>query len=164
MFLYTKGIKETFAAIVESHWKGLIDENTGKNGSLSYSSYSIIKKVADLKTKRGITRNFFLDLSENKFALLKKIITGLPSDLKTIVNNFESNQSNGRYPLLYVNKKETQFFKDIVSVFNYDSFARKKTSWCAYDFCDRVDINVCPYCNRNYTFTIKARDKGYVLN
>lgn len=38
-------------------------------------------------------------------------------------------------------------------VFRYDSFSKRKV---AYDILQKLDIRVCPYCNRQYTFTVMS--------
>lgn len=41
----------------------------------------------------------------------------------------------------------------------YSKFSSKTTSsYNAYDLAEKLNIDVCPYCNRNYTFTIKNKD------
>lgn len=41
----------------------------------------------------------------------------------------------------------------------YSKFSSKGTStYNAYDLAIKLNVNVCPYCNRNYTFTIKNKD------
>lgn len=40
------------------------------------------------------------------------------------------------------------------NVFRYDTFSGCK---CAYDMLENMNVTVCPYCNRQYTFTLKSR-------
>lgn len=41
----------------------------------------------------------------------------------------------------------------------YSKFSSKGTStYNAYDLAQKIKVNVCPYCNRNYTFTIKNKN------
>jgi hypothetical protein len=40
----------------------------------------------------------------------------------------------------------------------YDNFTNKKKRYDAYDLADKLKVDVCPYCNRNYTFTVKAKN------
>ena len=43
--------------------------------------------------------------------------------------------------------------------FGYTKFSSKgTTTYNAYDLAQKLKINVCPYCNRNYTFTIKDKN------
>ena len=47
----------------------------------------------------------------------------------------------------------------LASVFNYNAFCRRNTSWNAYVLADALQVNVCPYCNEQYTFTIRTDEK-----
>lgn len=38
----------------------------------------------------------------------------------------------------------------------YKSFTTKKQEYDAYDLAEKLKVDVCPYCNRNYTFTLKS--------
>ena len=40
----------------------------------------------------------------------------------------------------------------------YDNFCDKKKEYNAYDLAQSLQINVCPYCNRNYTFTVRSKN------
>ncbi|MBU3014427.1 hypothetical protein KO488_06625 [Poseidonibacter lekithochrous] len=41
----------------------------------------------------------------------------------------------------------------------YSKFSSKGTStYNAYDLAQKLKVNICPYCNRNYTFTIKEKN------
>ncbi len=48
--------------------------------------------------------------------------------------------------------------KMILYAFGYDDFQdgvfKGKNGWCAYKFFDKMNVNVCTYCNQQYTFTI----------
>lgn len=51
----------------------------------------------------------------------------------------------------------------ILDVFDYKYFTTyKKTIYCAYDLVEKLDIKVCPYCNRQYINTLKPdlKDNG----
>ncbi|MGG2085465.1 hypothetical protein ABFY59_00280 [Priestia aryabhattai] len=47
-------------------------------------------------------------------------------------------------------------FKLIESIYDYNNFRDGKlvSGWGAYNLCEELEINVCPYCNRIYTFTV----------
>jgi hypothetical protein len=49
--------------------------------------------------------------------------------------------------------------KDKTSDYNfmikkYENFTTKKQEYCAYDLAKKLNVNVCPYCNINSTYTI----------
>lgn len=39
----------------------------------------------------------------------------------------------------------------------YGRFTNKKKEYDAYDLAEALSVNVCPYCNRNYTFTVSNK-------
>jgi len=40
-------------------------------------------------------------------------------------------------------------------IFDYDTFSKKSNNkYCAYDLAEKLDIPICPYCNRMYTKTV----------
>ncbi|GAB4053015.1 hypothetical protein [Spirosoma litoris] len=99
-------------------------------------------------------------------AHLKDIIVSKPADLE--------NLSNLLYPLYLaletfrVNifpdprtrkqvREAKRILKDeIFSLFNYNFFTTDNEGKWAYDHSLRMELNVCPYCNTQYTFTIKT--------
>jgi hypothetical protein len=60
------------------------------------------------------------------------------------------------------NKKINHFRNIIDYIFSYKTFIsqngikrKDQTNWTAYDLVKTLNVNVCPYCNRNYIFTAK---------
>lgn len=45
-------------------------------------------------------------------------------------------------------------YHKLMLAFGYDNFCESKKIWNAYEFCRRLKTSVCPYCNREYIFTI----------
>jgi hypothetical protein len=52
----------------------------------------------------------------------------------------------------------SKFNYETKKVFNYRSFRDKKSKYRynAYELSESLGINVCPYCNRQYTFTVRS--------
>jgi hypothetical protein len=71
---------------------------------------------------------------------LSKIISGPPSELEIIAREYDSLHLT---PAL---KKEVQKF------FNYTS--KMQSNGFAYRLAEKLKVNVCPYCNRQFTFTV----------
>lgn len=46
----------------------------------------------------------------------------------------------------------------IIDLLGYEKLYEKKASWNAYELCKKLDISVCPYCNRQYIFTVKKKN------
>jgi len=54
--------------------------------------------------------------------------------------------------------KNSTLLKGIKYVFNYDLFIKKANiRYDAYNLAAELDINTCPYCNRNYTNTVISK-------
>lgn len=75
---------------------------------------------------------------------LEKIIKSEPKKLAEIANWF-----------LTLSPTEKEQFEYITNL--YKNFTTKKVEYDAYDLAQSLNVNVCPYCNRNYTFTIKNK-------
>lgn len=97
---------------------------------------------------------------------LKEIIVSKPSDLEKL-----SNQLLPLYSALEVFRVNTLplprtteqissakkiLKEEIFSLFNYSFFTTHNDGKWAYDHSLRMGLNVCPYCNTQYTFTIKT--------
>ncbi len=77
---------------------------------------------------------------------LKTILTGTPQFLKeNIISKID-------YSSVYK--------KDLEKIFDYKSFTRyTKQRYNAYTLAKKLNINVCPYCNRQYTFLQEAKTR-----
>ena len=81
---------------------------------------------------------------------LKKIITCKPRDFKKIIAEIKANGlTNERLKKVFVG--DEKYFS------GYKKFSSKNTKpYNAYDLSTKLDVNVCPYCNRNYIYTVKS--------
>ncbi|MBX2951687.1 MAG: hypothetical protein KF870_04215 [Leadbetterella sp.] len=79
---------------------------------------------------------------------LEELIVSNPEKLEDISNKLEQ-------------KGISNFKKEANQVFNYEAFCRRtsKYKYYAYELAHRLGINVCPYCNRQYTFTVRNNSK-----
>ena len=127
-----KDILSNKKAFLEDVLERFIDFLVEKNNS-DPSNYSIFF-------------NYFSDdgtsLSKEK---LSNLICGDINELKKITNDLES---------LY--SKSGQNFKESVLelTYLYDKFSTRKI---AYTWPDTIGVRVCPYCNRNYVFSIPRK-------
>ena len=98
-----------------------------------------------LKTKAGKkTKN-----SSKKYLCdnIDKILIGNPHEIADINDRID--------PFI---KTDTKLGKIVKYAFNYDSFTVKSPSrFDAYKLAELLDINTCPYCNRNYTNVVKTK-------
>lgn len=95
---------------------------------------------------------------------LKEIITKPPKDLILIHNQifplyqaYISKKTDG----LKGNEKRAAIQRaneKIFSVFDYISFTKKSDGKYAYELTENLDVDVCVYCNRQFTFTLMADD------
>ena len=104
--------------------------------------------------------NFLIFLKSN----LKDILKGNPLVLEKKImkktneilgdNYFTEKSPNlkvrGPKPRLNI-----QFINKLNSIFNYDEFCDSFCNYNAYLLAEKLEINVCPYCNRNYISTLK---------
>jgi len=87
-----------------------------------------------LKLHNGVLEKFIL-------SNLKKILIGKPKELEEVIAQIESLRI------------ET---KSISDIFNYKKFTNSysEKKYNAYSLAENLNVKVCPYCNRQYTFTI----------
>ncbi|WP_177766431.1 hypothetical protein [Flavobacterium sp. I3-2] len=104
---------------------------------------------------------------------LKKIICGRPHELEseigslknlvdTAKQNYKSNNPKNSKGKDITNSDLHSWFKrEIFKVFDYDiskdSFTKKDSGRLAYRHAKRLGMNTCPYCNANFTFTIRNK-------
>ncbi|MGN7986064.1 hypothetical protein ACTJKC_01925 [Pedobacter sp. 22226] len=116
---------------------------------IAQARHDFLKKMRPLVTKRITTYNgrhskrFLRSLIPD----IDKILIGEPSDLE-IFNNRISGIATANN------------IKAIRKVFDYEWFiAKTKTRYSAYHLAKALEVNVCVYCNRNYTHTVISKDK-----
>ncbi len=80
---------------------------------------------------------------------LERILIGRPADLVRLHENY----------LRFCRRNRLQANRGMTSAFSYDNFGQR-TSYNLYDLAHLLKINVCPYCNRQYTFTISNNRDG----
>ena len=136
-----------------------------------------IKKIEDVFAKDKIKVEFksncndikqilgkFLDMSSDIY--IEKIIKGKPQYLidavyKEILNSYGDLKENNKN-IFSKNDMESCILKNIFNkIFDYPKFRDdgitnySNRKWSAYDLCEKLDVKVCPYCNRIYTFTVR---------
>lgn len=111
----------------------------------------MIKLVAD----KAISDNHFNQLSKKirkdfpSFSIytIQELLKATPKKLHEISLWFDT--------LSMVEKQQFSFMTK-----KYVNFTTKKEEYNAYDLAHKLNINVCPYCNRNYTFTTTNSGKN----
>lgn len=106
----------------------------------------------------GTHKYFNYDICSDKEKLylkrnLEKIITAKPNQYNKIITDFEESELN-------IDIIRKVFVGDSSYSSGYKKFSNKKTkNYNAYTLTSELKINVCPYCNRSYTFTIKCKSE-----
>lgn len=114
-------------AICEKHYDGV------KN--------IVTQKLNDLATFPKVLKDY-LELPGK----LKAIITALPGDMPALEAEIKAKAKS---------KNIKDYGKHLKRVFVYKTFSNKKTpNYNAYHLSVALDVKVCPYCNRQYTFTL----------
>ncbi|WP_316842606.1 hypothetical protein [Pedobacter gandavensis] len=166
MFHFTKGKKDGFTTLSEQHYQNLRMERQLTKSVTRYAG-SILSLVDDAAVdKGGDNHTFFADLLAEDYKWLKTILTGTPGELQEVIDLFEARILIGTYPRLtaIVDGEEvpSDFAKMIKTVFDYKHFSGKSARYSAYHFCQPMGMDVCPYCNRNYTLTVYYRGGGLI--
>ncbi|MFW6015170.1 MAG: HNH endonuclease [bacterium] len=125
---------------LNSIWNNILDRNIIKDNF-----------IIEINNYRNLLDNF---LDRENLISFKSIIVSEPLELLKIDSEIK------KYSFLFINDKYRDESKSLLKkIFNYDKFTQNGfESWNAYELSRRLDVNVCPYCNRLYTFTIINED------
>jgi hypothetical protein len=108
------------------------------------------KIIKNRKTKQD--KNELSNYLQN-YAKENNLINFLSQDAYKKVKDFKEEVEN-------LSKVRWLGWKEILEdIFDYESFTKEKVNWNAYGLVSAIDINVCPYCNRNYITTLIKSDK-----
>ncbi|MBK0403056.1 hypothetical protein I5M27_08660 [Adhaeribacter sp. BT258] len=169
---------------LDNHYNRLV-ENSFTLGSQKIKNESSLKKRIDNRiqllksslTSDPLCEKFFQDLKKDNYKWLKIIIQGDPKQLSKVIANVKTRISKGVYPNIEYMKKgdpDKKFGDHIRYVFNYDAFITKPKiskskvkagipyKYDAYKLAEAVNVNVCPYCNRGFTFTLTKGEERLV--
>lgn len=129
--------EDTKQDVMDVHWKDMRHKQTGLYKSLQdSSSMTVLKSRLCYK----ILYDYFYDLSGNVIEQnVKNLVLANGSRMKEYIAYL------GKF-----NKIESDELQK--NVFRYDNFAIRKS---AYKILKKMKVNVCPYCNRQYTYTLE---------
>ena len=85
---------------------------------------------------------------------IEYILKAKPDEFENVISMIKQNNID-------INRLKKAFVggKDCGGSIGYSKFSSKgTTTYNAYDLAQKLKVNVCPYCNRNYTFTIKDKN------
>lgn len=135
--------------LVELHWKALILSPYQVSTNLIRLATSTPKQVL---FKTSLLRNF------------KRIIIAKPSELQLLANTIKplfddvleelkaSKTTKEQKTAVVKSYKQTLF-----DIFNYKKFTTQAPSYNSYSLSKSLGVDVCPYCNRQYTFTLDTK-------
>ena len=135
-------------AILKFHYDNL----TIKDGN----KFRIIDFL-DIRIKKNITNvnlvNMYSELRKNviKDANSFSILTALPIELENFKKSFELSFGSLLDSSFTTSRGLTLTHRqDLLKVFYYSDYDK----WGAYKLAKKINVNVCPYCNRSYTFIL----------
>lgn len=99
-----------------------------------------------------ISHTDFSKLAQTHYEKLKSKITSFPPCNYSLEEVMTAKPEKlHEIALQYQNNSNFDFMKTL-----YKNFSNKKIEYNAYDLATKLNIDVCPYCNRNYTFTVES--------
>lgn len=117
---------------------------------------SIVNEFFD-GVKKYIGKHLFTSAEISYFTdkKIEEIIKCKPTNFQKLVDEINSNSLD----FDIINKA---FVGNKSNMYGYRKFTTKaKTQYRAYNLADALKIDVCPYCNKNYTYTIMNKSKQY---
>lgn len=153
-----KKIENTHFSNLETIIKDAIENEKTK---ISDDNYLRILDIMSDELSKFYFKNFIISEPE----VLFELYLALKKEYNFIENDISVFSDDG--------VKSESLVKVFENVFCYKSFSLKKDdtkNWAAYALCNELQVNVCPYCNRQYTFTVTTEkdeskgveDKAYV--
>ncbi len=140
------------SAIAQRHWN-----------ALQLPPYNLQVKLLNFRRRRvpaGVAMAHRA-LADRLHASLEQLVTGRPAALQRLAGQLQPayrrvQQAIGAtgLPSTAV-KRQASYAASLARVFDYNKFVRSRT-YGAYDLSAALAINVCPYCNRQYTFTLDS--------
>lgn len=135
--------KKKLAKIAEGHSERNIDK-----------IYIRLKKVKEYTNQPQAAIDFLSDCFGEKDPAIKTNIGNLlksaVSEFNDIIDNYNRKGYGDSKKMLSPCNKEETFQKALLYIFGYNSY----DSWGAYQLAEELNFNTCPYCNRNFTFTV----------
>lgn len=146
--------------ILKFHYDNLTVKKGGKWTIIDFLN-DRISKVIGKPNQIGLTQMYdFLKISILKNSNGFSILTASPKELEDFKINFENNYGallNTVYKPQTPPKRDILYRDDLLNVFYYSDYDK----WKSYELARKININVCPYCNRSYTMVLGLDyDKG----
>lgn len=143
--------EDTLKDIEDKHWKWFKTHLKRTYSSKYESELSFILnklKITEDELEKIIKDKSFLFEIQKRIGIIKR--KELPKEVKH------------DEPLEYLEgiQHSNKTIDRIEKFFSYDYFEKAEGKWTIYELCSKLNINVCPYCNRQYIFTVgSAKEK-----
>lgn len=149
------------------HWKWFLSHliSTYKNTNNLFQSIAEVRKFLKLKNnkelKQLVVGDFFPLLQRIGSIELKDEIKEKDPKKNIIYDYGLESYLREQQSIEEYNANISLLTQKFAQFFNYKSFERS-TKWNPYLLFELININVCPYCNRQYIFTIKTTKQKIV--
>lgn len=130
--------RNNLASIIKDHYNRVcLDSKNGAKG--------LVTKIRDRITNEvDVNRIDFYNILLQDASSPNSLIDGSPNYLEARINFYEKTFRNLLTPA---------FKEDLLNnLFFYGSYSK----WGDYKLSQALSVNVCPYCNRQYTFTVET--------
>ncbi|WP_299465524.1 HNH endonuclease [uncultured Microscilla sp.] len=116
----------------------------------------------DNKTRRGNINSWIKSVWNNKYSF-EDILTASPTQLKSIKTEYDKLPSSvKKLPKKKKKNKVSNNLRYITNIYGYFANSGSSTSlkdsqnkkYTSYDLVEKLELSVCPYCNRHYIFNI----------
>jgi len=126
-------------------------------------------------TKLRSTLRALVTLFPDSFQLIKISVDikklGVKSVPQAVIDQFNILTGRLNQNEAIVKSEAKSIIKRLNKVFDYDGFIRKrkinppkelnKLNWSGYQLAFHLKVRICPYCNRQFTTTLKLNKEGY---
>ena len=123
-----------------------------KLGLNSINEANFISKGTRNKLIKLISKYFYVDLPIENY--LRVILIGKPKELLKVHNEIKE-----LFPYAFIEPQKNEdnpLYDAVGKIFNYKNFS--ETKGFVYKLTKKLDINICPYCNREFIFTVSLPD------
>lgn len=140
--------------ILNFHYNNLTVKKGGQWNIVDYLNDRKLKVIGNLNQVALTNMYDFLIAKVNKDVNGFSILTASPKEIENFKINFELTYGNLLNNIYKVrtnpNGRDILYRDDLLNIFYYKSYDK----WKAYELAKKINVNVCPYCNRSYTFVL----------
>lgn len=146
--------KEVKKDVENRHWSWFDNRSQKKfkHSTETYKDFICKKLNLNWGNIECLIKGDFAELQKFKARLGKICRENVPSK----VDGESEETYKRRIKPIEINNNE---YEKLMTAFGYDNFCESKNKdaekvWNAYEFCKKIGVNVCVYCNRQYIYTV----------